>query len=257
VKERSGPGAAKTTKTALNGMFVYANEFDAMRSNPARDAIKIGGAPRHTVRALTVDEVEDLTDRLRSDDTAIVYDLPDLVDFMLATGCRIGEACAVGHANCPRQHPHQSLDLDAGTVEIDSTLVRVKGRGVTVQHRTKTDAGWRVLALPSFAVDMLKRRDAELRLQAPFGVVFGSPRARALRDPSNTAGDLRAVLDRLGYEWVTGHTFRKTVATRMDEAGRSPREIADQLGHKKASMTLDTYMGRNVVSAAAAKILDR
>jgi integrase len=68
---------------------------------------------------------------------------------------------------------------------------------------------------------------------------------------------LRAVLDRLGYEWVTSHTLRKTVATRLDEAGRSPREIADQLGHAKASMTLDVYMGRNVVSAAAAAILDR
>jgi integrase len=176
---------------------------------------------------------------------------------MLATGCRIGEACAIGHANCPGQDPHTSLDLEAGTVEIDSTLVRIKGRGMTVQHRTKTDAGWRVLALPGFAVAMLKRRTSELHFRAPHGVVFGSPRDRALRDPSNTAGDLRAVLDRLGYDWVSGHTFRKTVATRLDEARRSAREVADQLGHKKASMTQDVYMGRNVVSAAAAKILDR
>lgn len=52
-------------------------------------------------------------------------------------------------------------------------------------------------------------------------------------------------------------SFRKTVATRMDEAGCSAREIADQLGHAKPSMTMDIYMGRNVVTAKAAGLLDR
>lgn len=258
IKTSHGAGAAKTTKTALSGMFKLAIDEEALAANPVRDAISVGASGRKTaVRALTRDEVDDLADRLRSDEPAAAMDLPDLVDFMLATGCRIGEACAIGHHDCPGRDPHASLDLQAGTVEIDSTLVRIKGQGMTVQHRTKTDAGWRVLALPPFAVAMLERRAGELRLRAPHGVAFGSPRKRALRDPSNTAGDLRDVLDRFGYDWVTSHTFRKTVATRMDEAGRSAREIADQLGHAKASMTLDVYMGRNVVSSAVAKILDR
>jgi hypothetical protein len=34
-------------------------------------------------------------------------------------------------------------------------------------------------------------------------------------------------------------------------------ERADQLGHANPSMTLDVYFGRQVVSAAAAKVLDR
>ncbi|MCW2530091.1 MAG: Tyrosine recombinase XerC-like, partial [Pseudonocardiales bacterium] len=59
------------------------------------------------------------------------------------------------------------------------------------------------------------------------------------------------------WSWVTSHVFRKTVATRMDAAGHSAREIADQLGHEKPSMTQDVYMGRQVVSAAAARTLDR
>ena len=59
------------------------------------------------------------------------------------------------------------------------------------------------------------------------------------------------------WSWVTSHTFRKTVATRLDEAGFTPRQVADQLGHANPSMTLDVYFGRQVVSAAAAKVLDR
>jgi integrase len=75
--------------------------------------------------------------------------------------------------------------------------------------------------------------------------------------PSNTTKDLREALDLLGFDWVTSHVFRKTVATRLDEAGMSARVIADQLGHAKPSITQDVYMGRKVVNADAARILDR
>jgi len=44
--------------------------------------------------------------------------------------------------------------------------------------------------------------------------------------------------------WITSHTFRKTTATILDNAGQSARQIADQLGHARPSMTQDVYMGR-------------
>jgi integrase len=46
------------------------------------------------------------------------------------------------------------------------------------------------------------------------------------------------------FSWVTSHVFRKTAATELDRAGLSARQIADQLGHAKVSMTQDRYMGR-------------
>ena len=56
-------------------------------------------------------------------------------------------------------------------------------------------------------------------------MIFASPTGR-LRDPHNTSSYLRRVLDRAGFDWVSSHVFRKTVATRLDEAGfpraRSP-----------------------------------
>lgn len=55
----------------------------------------------------------------------------------------------------------------------------------------------------------------------------------------------------------TSHTFRKTAATRLDEAGLSARQIADQLGHAHPSLTQDVYLGRKVVTAEAARLLDR
>ena len=68
--------------------------------------------------------------------------------------------------------------------------------------------------------------------------LFPSPIGR-IRDTSNTSADLRRLLDTAGFDWVTSHTFRKTVATRLDEAGLSARAIADHLGHARPSMTLD------------------
>ena len=44
---------------------------------------------------------------------------------------------------------------------------------------------------------MLERRSHEVRFSPPQGVTFGSPLGH-LRDPSNTAGDLREVLDGIG-----------------------------------------------------------
>jgi integrase len=106
-------------------------------------------------------------------------------------------------------------------------------------------------------VDLFRRR---LELPAslyPAGLVFPNPTGEP-RSPSNVQRGLRAVLDRIGgYAWVTSHTFRRTVATRLDDAGLSARAIADHLGHAKPSMTQDVYMGRGVATAEAATALGR
>ncbi len=44
---------------------------------------------------------------------------------------------------------------------------------------------------------------------------------------------------------------------RVDEAGFTPRQVADQRGHANPSVTLVVYFGRHVVSAAAAEVLYR
>jgi integrase len=55
---------------------------------------------------------------------------------------------------------------------------------------------------------------------------------------------------------VTSHKFRKTTATMFEDAGQSPRQIADQLGHSRLSTTMDDYIGRRTRNPEAAKHLD-
>jgi len=217
----------------------------AIAANPVRDVARI---PRKAKapRALTDEEQRLLRKPLREDTVAVALDLPDLVDFMLGTGVRIGEACAVRYG---------AVDADTGLLQVTATVVRVRWRGLVIQESPKTDAGRRTIALPPFAIDMVNARRARLLYADDLDVVFRSPTG-LLRDPNNTSGDLRAALDRARFDWVTSHVFRKTVATRLDEAGLSARQIADHLGHQRPSITQDVYMGRRGVTSAAAHVLD-
>lgn len=282
IRAGSGVGTAKTSRAVLSGALGLAVRLGAMPTNPIRDVSAGGGSNGKEIRALTLEEEWRVRDWPRSSTRAVDLDLPDLVDWMLGTGMRIGEVCAIRD---------DVVDLDAGTVEVNATVVRVTRKdaetldvpaGLYVQERTKSSAGWRVLALPPDLVDMLKARRERLclvdsrptmfldrnnrpREVAAPGLVFTSPAGR-LRDTSNTLNDLRWLLDEIDrpdgedagpFAWVTSHVFRKTVATRLDDAGMSARQIADVLGHAKPSMTMDLYMGRRVVSADTARILAR
>jgi integrase len=124
---------------------------------------------------------------------------------------------------------------------------------VVLKGKPKSTAGWRVVELPSWTVDLLRRR--QLGARNKWDVVFTSVSGRP-RDPSNTRGDLREAFDRAGSTTITSHTLRRTVATLMDEAGLTARAAADQLGHAKVSRTTDQYYGRRKRSTGAARVLE-
>jgi integrase len=239
-----GPGGAKSCKSVLSGILGMAVRHGALPANPVREVAKIAQPRKAAPRALTPAEAVDLLARARAHAPSAHLDLADLIEFMLGTGVRLGEALAVRS---------EVVDLTAGTIEIKATVVRTKGAGVQIQDWPKTAAGWRVIAVPSQVVALLQRRRADPRLAQH--VAFPSPLGH-LRDVSNTTGDLRRLLDDLGYDWVSSHTFRKTVATRLDAAGLTARQIADHLGHASPSLTQDVYMGRQVATADAARSLE-
>ena len=47
------------------------------------------------------------------------------------------------------------------------------------------------------------------------------------------------------------------MATRLDEAGLSARQIADHLGHSRPSLTQDVYLGRGTASPRIAAVIRR
>jgi len=87
-------------------------------------------------------------------------------------------------------------------------------------------------------------------------VIFPST-SGALRDPDNFAGRWRKIRADLGVPNVSSYSFRKTVATLIDDAGLSARIGADHLGHAKVSMTQHRYMSRGRVHHEVANLLDK
>lgn len=243
IKADVGPPTAKTCRSVLSGVMGLATRYGAVFANPVREVDRIEAKAKKPPRALTDSERVTWLTQLRADEKAVRKDLPDLTFFMLATGVRIGEALAV---------LWEQIDVQAGIVEITHTIIRVKGEGL-VRKVTKSSAGERALKLPTSATAMLRRRFMTgVRLDHPvFPDILGS-----FRDPANVRRDFRDARGEDTLAWITSHNFRKTVATILDEAALSPRQVADQLGHARPSMTQDVYMGRKVLNPGAAAALD-
>lgn len=244
TKQRHGASTAKMTRSVLSGVLGLAARHDALDRNPTRDASRLS-SNTDSARAFTLDEARDLRTKLAADPLAVRYDLVDLIDIMLATGLRIGEAAAI---------TWPAIDLDAGTIEVRGTVVRLKGEGLRIKPKPKTKTGYRTLELPAWALTLLTRRQRWAKPN-PWHAVFTAPLG-GLRDPSNTQQTLRGAFDRAGYPWASSHSCRKTVATLMDQAGLSARSAADQLGHANVTTTQDYYYGRRTARTGAAAVLE-
>jgi integrase len=245
ITANHGVATARMCRSVLSGMCTLAARHDALQQNPVRSVSPLGGRAKRAPRALTVAQLRQLSAGLTYDDRAVARDLPDLVSFLMATGLRIGEACGLAWS---------AVDLDGRTIDVRAAVVRVTGQGLVVK-KTKTDTGARTLVLPQWCVTMLCDRAARDDALEADGPVFPAPLG-GWRDPSNTQADLRDAFDAAGFNWVTSHVFRKTVATLMDQAGLSSRAAADQLGHANTSMTTDVYFGRKVPATGAAAVLE-
>ena len=178
IKADVSAATAKSCRSVISGVMGLAVRYGAVVANPVREVERIESKPKRDPRALSVEERVALIHQLQGDEKARRRDLPDLVFFMLATGVRIGEALAAVWSE---------VDFDAGTIEITSTLVRVKGEGL-LRKGTKSPAGTRTLPLPESAVAVLRRRFMTgARLDQPiFPDVLGG-----FRDPANVRRDIR------------------------------------------------------------------
>jgi integrase len=171
-------------------------------------------------------------------------DLADIIDLMLATGMRIGEALAV---------LWEDVDTagERPTLTVSGTIVYVKGKGFYRQPWTKSDAGYRTIILPGFAVAMLERRREQ---KNDLGALFVS-RTGTWLSPHNVRRQWRAAREDTGLEWVVPHTFRKTVATIIDREADAEAAAA-QLGHKDKDVTKTQYIQKPKLAPDVSAVLD-
>jgi integrase len=237
-----GYATAKICRTVMSGICGWLVRQGGLIANPVREVTPLEAGSARQVRALDAEQISGWLSVVDASEYARRWDLPDLVRFMLGTGLRIGEALGVCWPD---------VDLDLGTLSVERTVIRVRGRGLQAK-RLKTTSSARVLMLPDWCVRLLESRREQVGGDGP---IFPDARG-GFRDRNNVAGVYRRVREGTSYEWVTPHTYRRTVATLLDSGGASARLIADQLGHSRVSMTQDYYMGRKSVASEVADVLN-
>ena len=248
MRTAHGATMTKQSKTILRGGLQLAVMANVIPANPVRDVgpIKAKAQPKGAA-ALTADQLHKLLAGVRASEYCTKHDLADPITLLVATGLRRSELLALRWSD---------FDEDAGTLTVAGKLVRATGHGLKRMDEAKTAAGLRTLPLPVFAVDMLTARRGRGGFLVEQLMIFPST-AGTWRDPNNFGKEWRSVREDLGLPDVTTHSFRKTVATLIDDEGLSARVGADHLGHAKVSMTQDRYMARGRVHAAVADLLDR
>jgi integrase len=195
---------------------------------------------------LTAEQLRELLPKLRASQFCRDYDLVDPITLLIATGLRESELLGLLWSD---------FNADDATLTVTGKVARPVGQGMQRYDTTKSEAGLRTLPLPRFAVDMLTAR-RHLPYLGEQTVIFPST-AGTLRDPNNFNTLWRRVRDDLGVPGVTTHSFRKSLATLIDDEGLSARIGADHLGHSNVSMTQDRYMSRGRVHPQVAALLDR
>jgi integrase len=247
MRDAHGATMARQAKTILRGALQLAVMANVLGSNPVRDVqpLRSKSQPKGAV-GLTAEQLRALLQKVGASQYCRDHDLVDPITLLIATGLRRSELLGVRWVD---------YDQEARTIAVTGKVIRVAGEGLTRVDETKSAAGRRIVPLPLFAVAMLTARR-----QVPYlgeqAVIFPST-ADTMRDPNNFGKEWRTVREELGVPEVTTHSFRKTVATLIDDDGLSARIGADHLGHTHVSMTQDRYMTRGRIHTQVADLLDR
>jgi integrase len=142
------------------------------------------------------------------------------------------------------------VDFVEGTVHIDRRVNYVKGGGLQFGP-VKSTSTERTIQLPTFALDILKRRHA-----LGYSTAFTGARG-GLLSQNNIRRTLREVTVDTEFEkWLTPHSGRKTVATVVnDELGSA---VAGKvLGHDGDRLIVTTYGERKTMAPSVTHITDR
>lgn len=180
-----------------------------------------------TDRAFTREELR----KVQAVADASKSDVGDLVAFLSVLGPRVSEAL----------HGVSWEDVDDET-------------GTVVIRGTKSKNAVRTVKMPEWLLDRLNARAERYgREGLVFGVTRFASKAGKPRDLSNVLDTLRGVLDSAGCEWAGSHTFRRTVATVLDDKGVGTGAIATLLGQDP--VTTSSYIKTKRVGDAAARAL--
>jgi len=247
---------AKQARVVLRLALELAVRHEILPSNPMDHVSRLYREP-HIPDALTsieVNEIRAAIARWEAGANHISGPRPDgqlgaIIEVMLGTSARIGEVLAIRR---------RDVDVTGAmpSIRLAGTIVSRNGEQTFRQDHPKTAKSRRVVALPSFTADAVRRRIATGDDLEPDSLLFQSRDGTPLTT-TNVRRQLRRVLEGAGITGVTPHLFRRTVATAVNDNG-SVELAAELLGHTDTKITVQHYIRRSEqVNPATAALLDR
>ncbi|GAA2973852.1 tyrosine-type recombinase/integrase [Microbacterium terrae] len=247
---------AKHSRTILSMVLGFAVRREIIARNPVKETSRLK-KPKQVPKALTPEQIE-LIRRAAAEwrtGPGVLGPRPDgqvrdIIEFMLGTATRIGEALAIRKCDV-------DVTSEIPTVTIAGTIVVRRDRGVVRQGWTKTGESRRV-AIPAFVAEVLRRRLVLLAGLPEDHLVFFTRNGTPLT-PNNVRRTFREMLASVGLDEaeISPHAFRRTGATLL--ANRLDIETAAEvLGHSTPATTRDHYVEpSHAVDAVSALVLQR
>ena len=214
IKSKFKPAYIRTVFRMLSTIFNYAVKYYNLPHNPCHG---IGPLPQPEKRVdyWTISEFRQFAAGLKKPCHIMLYYL------LFWTGMRVGEAMAL---------KWDCIDLKAKEISIQKTLVRINKRDIISEPKTQSSK--RVISLPQFIVDMLK----DYKTMSKYGSSFLFPMKY-----TSLLSNFHTVSNRQGVKRIRIHDLRHSHASLLINAGFTPIEVADRLGHASANITLNTY----------------
>jgi len=247
---------AKQARVVLRLALELAVRHEILHRNPMDHVSRVRREP-HIPDALTAPEVNLIRAaiaRWESGADHVSGPLPDgqlgaIVEVMLGTSARIGEVLAIRR---------RDVDITSAvpSIRLAGTIVSRNGEQTFRQDHPKTAKSRRIVALPTFASDAVRRRLANAGRLELDSLLFQSRDGTPLTT-ANVRRQLRRVLGGAGIAGVTPHMFRRTVATAVND-NASVELAAELLGHTDTRVTVMHYIQRReLVNPETAALLDR
>lgn len=243
----------KRIRSVLIRAFNMAIFHEAINGNPA-SAVPSVPVPRNKKKPVAVKDLEAVRAAIREWANAEKrngpksVDLPDIVEMLIATGMRIGELLALRWSDIELTPPTERRDDETWFPWL-MVNGQITAKGKRVDYG-KTDAAIRPIALPDWATALLRRRKVA---QPPndLDAVFVS-RNGTWHFPTNIQGRLHHIrnldeyADIAALRDVSPHSFRRTVATEIDEVFDAEAAM-HHLGHTSKTITERHYINRKLV----------
>lgn len=154
-----------------------------------------------------------------------------MIRLLAFTGIRVGEASALEWSD---------IDIENKTLNINKAISRKKdkksGKSIQFLKDPKNFPSIRYTSIDSETIDYL----LEWKKYNTSDNIFTNSKGKWI-DNSNVRRWQLTVTKLAGLEFIPVHKIRHTHATLLFEAGATPKEVQQRLGHGKINTTMDIY----------------